>query len=344
MNKMHVLGIMCSLQESTCPVSQFHQPVSKIIPELSIIHLYPKPISNLSLRELIDQLECMQLNWGPVIGESVQGSLILVKACMARLGQIAHNAYPADGFVLADPQHTTPLPASHVATSLSIISRKALRQVVCTCFSLLRVQDIISRSKEVPEPSEVEIGRVVKAMKVHHVESSMDFFNVLQQMVYLAPGMRLAYRTNFAGMYNDVSQVVYFHYPRFCRQPQLPLKSIPDSPNHMLPLISQLIPDIPIVYEDDSRVPGLTIGCMEVDEEQVKWAWLICCSEVFLIHSEKSLVLTSRQHSLASLVVYFLNENERRVGEEEDEVEENNKELKGAAGEPFTAHGHLRLI
>ena len=26
-------------------------------------------------------------------------------------------------------------------------------------------------------------------------------------MVQLAPGMRLVYRTNFAGMYNDVSQV-----------------------------------------------------------------------------------------------------------------------------------------
>jgi hypothetical protein len=344
MNKMHVLGIMCCLQEYTCPVSQFTQPVSNIIPELSIIHLYPKPISNFSLRELIDQLECMQLNWGPVIGESIQGSLLLVKACMARLGQIAHHAYPADGAVLADPQHTTPLPASHVETSLSIISRKSLRQAVCTCFSLLRVQDIMSRSKEVPEPSAADIGRVLKAMKIHHIESSMDFFNVLQQMVYLAPGMRLAYRTNFAGMYNDVSQVVYFHYPRFCRQPQLQLKLISDSPHHMLPLISQLIPDIPIVYEDDSRVPGLTVGCVEVEDEQFKWAWLICCSEVFLIHSEKQLVLAAREHSLASLVVYFLNENDRRVGEEEEDDDDNDPTSRGAAGEPFTAHGHLRLL
>jgi hypothetical protein len=35
----------------------------------------------------------------------------------------------------------------------------------------------------------------------------MDFYNVLQQMVTLAPGLRLVYRTNFAGMYNDISQV-----------------------------------------------------------------------------------------------------------------------------------------
>ena len=39
------------------------------------------------------------------------------------------------------------------------------------------------------------------------IESSDDFFALLQQMVYLAPGMRLVYRMDFAGMYNDVSQV-----------------------------------------------------------------------------------------------------------------------------------------
>jgi hypothetical protein len=71
----------------------------------------------------------------------------------------------------------------------------------------------------------------------------------MQQMVHLAPGMRLVYRTNFAGMYNHVSQVVYFHYPRFSRKPHYELRKIPQAALHMLPLITQLLPDVPVVCE-----------------------------------------------------------------------------------------------
>jgi hypothetical protein len=344
MNKMHVLGIMCCLLEASDPVPEFSLPVSSIITELAIIHLQSKPICEFSLRELIDQIECMQLNWGQVVSESIQNSLLLVKACMARLGQIAHHAYPADGFVLDDPQHTTPLPVSNSELNLSIISRKSLRQAICLCFSLLRVQDIISRSNKVREPSELESKKVIKALKIHHMESSMDFFNLLQQMVYLAPGMRLGYRTNFAGMYNDVSQVVYFHYPRFCRQPQVSLNEIPEQPNNMLPLISQLIPDIPIAYEDDSKIPGITTDHVAANPE-TKWVWLVCCGEIFLIEAEKGHIWASYNDSLASLVVYFLNSTGRSVGDSNDSNEMgSNLEEGGEKGDIFTAHGHLRLI
>ena len=346
MNKMHVLGIMCCLLEASCPVPQFRIPVSSIITELPIIHLHTKPICEFSLRELIDQIECMQLNWGQVIAESIQDSLLLVKACMARLGQIAHHAYPADGFVLDDPQHTTPLPVSNSDLNLSIISRKSLRQTICLCFSLLRVQDIISRSKKVPEPSELETKKVIKALKIHHMESSMDFFNLLQQMVYLAPGMRLGYRTNFAGMYNDVSQVVYFHYPRFCRQPQVSLNEISGRPDNMLPLISQLIPDISTVYEDDSQIPGITMGHIAANTD-IKWVWLVCCGEIFLIEAEKGLIWASDNDSLASLVVYFLTSTGRNVGEDHGNDNDNldgGDSQGGEKGDIFTAHGHLRLI
>jgi hypothetical protein len=40
------------------------------------------------------------------------------------------------------------------------------------------------------------------------VECSVDGFATVQQIVQLAPGMRLVYRMDFSGMYNDVSQVL----------------------------------------------------------------------------------------------------------------------------------------
>ena len=103
----------------------------------------------------------------------------------------------------------------------------------------------------------------------------------MQQMVHLAPGMRLVYRTNFAGMYNHVSQVVYFHYPRFSRKPHFELRKIPEAALHMLPLITQLLPDVPVVYDDDSFVPGLMAPGAATGKAAAlaaaPWVWLVCC-------------------------------------------------------------------
>ena len=163
MNKMHVLGLLCCLGESIAPVAMAQKCINwEIIPDLPVVHLHPSiPISSFSLRELFDQLECLQLHWGPILSLYFQSQqkrsqpnadgcsttttttttattapteqlendsdedvdedgsssmpaspLEIIKALMARLGVIAHHAYPTDGVVLDDPQHTTPLPIS----------------------------------------------------------------------------------------------------------------------------------------------------------------------------------------------------------------------------------------
>ena len=65
----------------------------------------------------------------------------------------------------------------------------------------------MARTEVAPDVPEAMRETLTNMLKQHHVESSMDFFTELQQMISLAPGMRLVYRTNFAGMYNDISQV-----------------------------------------------------------------------------------------------------------------------------------------
>jgi len=260
MNRMHGLGILCCVHLSKLPMQPIGLP--ELLPLLPAIHLHgDKPVCEFSLRELMDQLECMQLHWGQIVGDKAP-----LHAMMARLGFIVGQAFqtskPEDGYdgvVLDDPQHTTVLPQ----TQMSIISRKSLRQMICVLLGLARVQDIVQRSVAIPPQC---VQHVAKAFKQHHVEASMDFFNGLQQMMRLAPGMRLVYRTNFSGMYNDVSQVIYFHFPKFARQPQRPLADIPNHSMNLLPLIHELVPDIPVTYDDDSLRPA-------------GYSWLICCGK-----------------------------------------------------------------
>jgi hypothetical protein len=278
----------------------------------------------------------MQLNWGQIVSIAKDSSLL--RAIMARVGFIASNAFetgkPEDGYedsVLDDPQHTTALPQGQV----SIVSRKSLRQTVCVLLGLARVQDIVERSVAVPEQSaEAQQQYVVSALKQHHIEASMDFFNGLQQMMHLAPGMRLVYRTNFSGMYNDVSQVIYFHFPKFSRQPQVGLRDVNKHAMNLLPLIREMMPDIAVAYDDDSQIQGLTnaaAGC----------SWLISCGTVFLV--ENGTIF--RANTLLELVCFWLQKTGRKLIVEDEEDEGGCvKRKKRAAEASFTEHGHVQVM
>ena len=99
---------------------------------------------------------------------------------------------------------------SQESKPLFITTRKYIRQMVCIFLALFRALFIIERAEVAPEVSDDSHKTIQAMLKQHHVESSMDCFNEIQQIISLAPGMRLVYRTNFAGMYNDISQVIFF--------------------------------------------------------------------------------------------------------------------------------------
>ena len=196
-------------------------------------------------------------------------------------------------------------------------------------------------------------------LKQHHVEASLDFYNVLQQMVTLAPGLRLVYRTNFAGMYNDISQVVYFHNPKFARQPQLPLDEIPLSSINTLPLMTELFPDIGVFYDDDPTIPVLMQKGLEgrsaripetIDEfvrpskrqateagQSSHFAWLICCSSVFLLDTAKGLIWGSADTTLLPLLGLIVQGHQAAI------LADHARALPKRI-DMTSAHGHVSLV
>ena len=133
-------------------------------------------------------------------------------------------------------------------------------------------------------------------------------------MVYIAPGMRLVYRTDFNGMYNDVSQVVYFHYPQYHRQAQLPLRMVTESAIHCLPLVTQMLPDITVIYDDDDVVPGLISKAAlptSTTKRKSPFMWLVSCASIFLLELECPdgtpwRVIASPDASLLPLLAHIL--------------------------------------
>ena len=312
LNEMHGLGLLVCLGEHAHPPPTYAQRLNaETVGGPAVVHLHAQtPVCRLSLRELLDQIECLQLHWGPTLNAwGPARARAVLRALMARMGEIAHHTYPVGGDVLDDMQHVTPLPD----TKLGVMARKSLRQALCVLLVLCRVCAIVERAE--PAPVSDVRRTVIDALRAHHMEASIDTFNALQQMMYLAPGQRLAYRTHFAGMYNCVSQVIFYHHPRYARQAQRPLAEVANSPMHMLPLITQLLPEFGLVYEDDSVVPGLT----RASTPPTGWRWLVCCGAIMLLECETSRVW--RASDLSVLVAFLMERTGCAIAAEEEESE-----------------------
>jgi hypothetical protein len=137
MNEMQVLGLLLCFAEALQErADKDTMMLQALLPSVPLVHLHPKPIAQFSLRELTTQIECLQLSWGAVLSHSRWESVgDALRRLMARLGFIAHHAFPPDT-VLDDPQHITPIPGQEKL--LMITTRKYIRQMVCILLVLFR--------------------------------------------------------------------------------------------------------------------------------------------------------------------------------------------------------------
>ena len=105
----------------------------------------------------------------------------------------------------------------------------------------------------------------------------MDDFHTLCMHVSLPVAARLNYRHDFPGMFNHVSQTVYFHKPNYKRTVRHPFADLGNAPpSHTLPALWQIYPQIPVKYEEDAIDPSQSQG----------WYWLVLAGRVYLVSPE----------------------------------------------------------
>ena len=111
----------------------------------------------------------------------------------------------------------------------------------------------------------------------HHREASLDDFYELSMTSDLMPGTIIQYKRKFKHLFHSISQVVYFHYPHYSRQVQIPLAQIQKNDcNHknLLPLLQQSNPDIKILFEH-------TGAAQRVSHRKHPRSW--CCMAGFIV-------------------------------------------------------------
>lgn len=130
----------------------------------------------------------------------------------------------------------------------------------------------------------------------HHVSASADLFYKLSMYHDLHPGARLNYRHTFSGLYNCISQPVYFHNPDYQRRvaPTLETARACKSDIDALPALLQLYPEVEVVYDDEkmpdiaTKAPAAACRLGERDQAQQEkksqsWRWLLTAGKVYLV-------------------------------------------------------------
>lgn len=127
------------------------------------------------------------------------------------------------------------------------------------------------------EDYEIPVKDLPEFTKVHqhHLSASVDSFYQLSMYYDLPPAARLNYRHMFSGLYNCISQPVYYHNPDYQRrlQPDIKDVSIGKFDVSTMPALMQIHPEISVLYDDDDMLSSLPKSVSDLAVTERVYAW-----------------------------------------------------------------------
>lgn len=157
--------------------------------------------------------------------------------------------------VFDDKSNVTMIPSDSLTEVFYILTCKTLRTIVNMLLVMRRAAHIHLSAEKLESVAHEHVENVKNMIQTFHLEASLDHFNVLQQVFFLKCGQRLVYRHNFMGMFNDISQVVYFHYPDYVRSPQCTLSELGDLAMNSVAPIHLVVPELKLYFDDEDNFP-----------------------------------------------------------------------------------------
>lgn len=276
LNRNHLLGLL------VCRYKHLNQVDSSLgssgFSQGSRMTIMDKPVHTMTWRELKDTMANVLLEWPAFLDrlkqnirakQNLRQVMHLVNLCAARFGALAYMAAGED--VMDDPSETQPA-TQGLPAGLVMLTPSALRRMVGSLLIMYRHMHLLAVCQKVP-PQHYSAG-----ISKYHYEASMDEFHILCMHMNIPVAARLNYRHDFPGMYNHVSQVVYFHNTQYSRIKRQPLEKFHESEAvHVLPAVRELYPEIPLKFEEDFFDPN---------KGGQGWYWLLIAGRVYLISPE----------------------------------------------------------
>jgi hypothetical protein len=279
-NRNHLLGILVC---RACPMVSLHVLDDRI-------KLLPQNPIEMNLAELKDTLSNLQFEW-PVFITRIKNDVskvecvrVYVQACMYRLGRLMDCMH--DDKTLNIEGDTCP-----GIDGLRCISPSAIRRFMASILLLNRHIDLYDISEEVPA-----CDYTVPLSPYTH-EASMEDFHIQCMYYFLPIAARMQYKHDFPGMYNNISQAVYFHDSNY--KPIKRNEHTSTEPIHMLPSLKLLYPHIGVKYEDDLFNP--------IDASSTNtWYWILLPRRIYLVSPEPKIYYSDNLASLVRIYVEFM--------------------------------------
>jgi hypothetical protein len=269
LNRSHLLGLLVCRYKF---LNGREQGGSAYFAAQNRLTIMDKPVERMSWRELKDTMTNVLLEWPAFLErlklncrskQNLKQVLHLINLCASRFCELAYTAATED--VMDDPSETQPCNSS---PGKLVLTAGALRRMTGSLLIMYRHLHLLSMCIKV-HPQGFHPG-----ISKYHYEASTDAFNLLCMHISLPVAARLNYRHDFPGMYNHVSQVVYFHNNQYSRVPRHPLGEIVTAPPiHLLPAIQEMHPEIQLKFEEDKIDPTKNEG----------WYWLLLAGRVYLV-------------------------------------------------------------
>lgn len=277
-NKNHLLGMLLCRSYDTTNTSDM------LDDRLRLIDTHPK---DMNFKQLKDTLANLQFEWPQFINKvdndekRIEKVKSYIQICMSRVGKFIGYSHPDK--ILNDAHDT----CMHTDGQKKL-TPSAVRRVIGSILIINRHVDLYDMCEEIA-PCNYQTG-----ITLYHHEASMENFHKLCMHYYLPAAAKLHYKHDFPGMYNDVSQAVYFHDAEYKRIKREDYTST--SPIHMLPSVCLLYPSVPVKFEDDMFDPY----------EDQGWYWILLPQRVYLVSPEPKVYYSTDLSALLGLYVKSL--------------------------------------
>jgi len=159
--------------------------------------------------------------------------------------------------------------ACSVRTETFVFMLDALHSMFCLHAMLTRAS-FLPPASELPE------------LHAHHREASSETFFTHSITSDCVVGTVAQYAHRFAHLFHSVSQVIYYNHPSYARQTQLPLAELERANAcavNVLPLLTELRPDIPVLFEHTGA------GCRQQHAKH-PWSWVLWSRFVLLVDAD----------------------------------------------------------
>jgi hypothetical protein len=139
------------------------------------------------------------------------------------------------------------------------------------------------------------VGELVE-LHSHHREASNETFFTHSMTSDCVVGTIAQYAHRFAHLFHSVSQTIYYNQPTYARQTQLPLATLQlenTSAVNVLPLLTELYPTIPVLFEHTGA------GCRSQHAKH-QWSWVLWSRFVLLVNADMQTFVARDLRTLAT--------------------------------------------